>query len=363
MKKILMIGITASVGGIETYIINLLRYLDIDKYKLYFPYINNMAYHDDIVALGGVILPELPRSRRNLLKYYQAWKGLFIEEKFDAIYYNDCDIVNLDILRIAQKVGVPIRVFHAHNSSHTKRRNVVHRLSQFVNRLQVGGVATDLLACSANAGDFMFGKHPYSEIKNGIDLNKYQFSECIRDNKRNQFKIQDEKVYLFVGRFAEVKNPIFCLEVFKAIYDKDKKSKIFFCGDGPLMQTMKQRIVEYDLQSCVFLLGNCGDVNEMYSMADYLIMPSLFEGFPFVLVEAQCSGLKCICSDQIEKNTDISNSITYIDLDIGAKSWAEEILKLSVNSKRETFSKLILDAGYDIRHTVNIIENILEGDK
>jgi len=363
MKKILMIGVTNSVGGIETYIMNLLRHLDTDKYKLCFPYIKNMAYHDEIVALGGEILPELPRSRRTLWKYYHSWKSLIVKEKIDAIYYNDCDIVSLSLLRIAKKAGVPIRIFHAHNSSNTKKRNIVHRLSQVYNRVCVGNVATDLLACSANAGDFIFGKHPYSVIKNGIDLDKYEFKECIRKNRRSQFKIQDEKVFLFVGRFTDIKNPLFCLEVFKKIYDKDKNSKLFFCGDGPLMQEIKQRIVEYDLQSSVFLLGNCADVNELYSMADYLIMPSLFEGFPFVLVEAQCSGLKCICSDKIEQNTNISNTITYINLDIGAKNWAEQILNMQCNSRRETFGKVIREAGFDIKHTVNVIENLLEGER
>ncbi len=362
MKKILMIGITNSVGGIETYILNLLRCLNKEKYKLFFPYIKNMAYYDEIIALGGEILSELPRSRRNPAKYYYAWKQIIIKEKFDVIYYNDCDIVNLSVLRIAKRVGIPIRIFHAHNSSSTKKRNIVHRLSQACNRFQVRGVATDLLACSKNAGDFMFGKHPYCEIKNGISLKKYKYDACVRENRRKQFEVQDARVYLFVGRLTEVKNPLFALDVFNEIYKKDTTSKMFFCGNGPLMQQLQQRINEYGLRSCVFLLGNCADVNELYSLADYLIMPSLFEGFPFVLVEAQCGGLKCICSDTIEKNTNISNSITYIDLEIGAQKWAEKILKLPTNVHRESFDQVIRDAGFDIEYTVNIIEKLLEGE-
>ena len=361
MKKILMIGMNADIGGIETYIMNLFRHLK-KEYVLYFPYVENIAYQDEIEALGGKFIYGVPTSRRNPIVYYSQWKKVFQKYQFDVVYFNNCDIINLDILKIAKKSGIPIRIFHAHNSSNTLSTGVVHRLEEKHNRKISGKVITNMLACSRNAGEHIFEGYRYKEIKNGIDTKKFEFHSQTRVRKREELNISaDKKVILFVGRFTDIKNPLYAIDVIKECHILDDLFEGLICGDGRIADRVQSKIQSEGLSDCVHLLGNREDVNELYMAADYLIMPSLFEGFPFVLVEAQCSGLKCICSDKVEKNTNLIGTVEYYPLETEPKGWAEKIVGLETEADRSKYPQAICEAGYDINQTVREIEDIFEG--
>lgn len=361
MKKILMIGMNADIGGIETYIMNLFRHLK-KEYALYFPYVENIAYQDEIEALGGKFIYGLPTSRRNALAYYKAWNSAFKDYQFDVVYFNNCDIVNLDVLKLAKKHKVPIRIFHAHNSSNTLSTSTLHRLEEKHNRKITEKIITHKLACSENAGEHIFRGYSYQVIQNGIDVDRFCFDQAVRKDKREALQLPETaKVVLFVGRFTEIKNPMFALDVMKACFEKDNRFIGVVCGDGPIVEQVQNKWNEEQLQSCVRLLGNRNDINDIYSAADFLIMPSLFEGFPFVLVEAQCSGLKCICSDKVEQNTNLIGTVEYYPLEIEPKGWAERIADLKPEADRGKYPQVICEAGYDINQTVKEIETIFEG--
>ena len=361
MKKVLMIGMTVDVGGIETYIMNLFRQLGKD-YTFYFPYVDHIAYEDEIKQAGGIFLYDLPISRRNPLTYYQNWKKAFEKYRFDVVYFNNCDIVSLDILKIAKKQNVPVRIFHAHNSSNTLQTDWMHRLEEKHSRRISKTVITDMLACSKNAGDYMFGGLPYLEIKNGIDTDKFAFDEAIRKKKRKEFGLSEEqKVILFVGRFTDIKNPLFALDVIRDCHQINPAFAGLICGDGGLAEAVEKKVQEEKLSEYVQLLGNRADINKIYSAADFLIMPSLFEGFPFVLVEAECSGLKCICSTNVEKNTNLVGTVEYFPLEEGSENWAKKIVEtISDTAHRPLFREKIVAAGYDMEKTAQQVKTIFE---
>ena len=361
MKKILMIGMNADIGGIETYIMNLFRHLK-KEYVLYFPYVENIAYQDEIEALGGKFIYGVPTSRRNPIVYYSQWKKVFQKYQFDVVYFNNCDIINLDILKISKKMGVSIRIFHAHNSSNTLTTGTLHRLEEKHNRKITEKVITHKLACSDNAGEHIFRGYAYQVIQNGIDVDKFRFDKELRRKKREELKLSDSaKVVLFVGRFTDIKNPLFALDVMKACFEKDNRFVGLVCGDGPIAEQVQNKWHQEQLEPCVQLLGNRNDINEIYSAVDFLIMPSLFEGFPFVLVEAQCSGLKCICSDKVETNTNLSGTVEYLPLEMEPEGWAERIVMLPTDYGRAGGKDIIREAGFDIAQTVQVIEDIFEG--
>lgn len=361
MKKVLMIGMNADKGGIETYIMNLYRHLD-KEYVLYFPYVENIAYQDELEALGGKFIYGVPISRRNPFTYYKAWNNAFKEYQFDAVYFNNCDIINLDILKIAKNRGIPIRIFHAHNSSNTLSTSTLHRLEEKHNRKITEKVITHKLACSDNAGEHIFRGYSYQVIQNGIDVDRFRFDKEVRRRKREKLHLPNTaKVILFVGRFTEIKNPLYAMDVMKACYEKDNRFIGLLCGDGPIVEQVQNKWNEEQLQPCVRLLGNRNDINEIYSAADFLIMPSLFEGFPFVLVEAQCSGLKCICSDKVETNTNLNGTVEYLPLELEPDGWAERIVKLPIDYDRTGGKDVIRKAGFDIEQTVQVIKDIFEG--
>lgn len=360
MKKVLMIGLTRNTGGIETYIINVMRQLS-KEYHFFIPYVDNIVYEQEILALGGTFIKDLPHSRRNRLHYFETWKQIFRTYQFDAVYLNDCDLVNLDILKVARRQKVPVRIFHAHSSSHTWELGVAHRLEERLNRKNIDKLATDFFACSKNAGDFMFNGAPYTEIKNGIDTSRYVFNKQIRKNKRKELGLSENQiVILFVGRFTKVKNPLFAVNVMKACHEKNAEFVGLLCGGGELTGEAQTLIDAEKMNASVKLLGSRADINEIYSAADYLVMPSISEGFPFVLVEAQCSGLKCICSTNVEENTNLIGTIEYYSLESGADEWAKRILVMQPETaSRGKYREEIVRQGYDIVKTTQEIREIL----
>ena len=289
MKKILMIGMTDNMGGIETYIMNVYRNLK-SKYVLYFPFVENMAYKEEIETLGGKFIYGLPKSRRNPLAYYRAWDKAFKENRFDAVYFNNCDIVNLDVLKLAKKHKVSIRIFHAHStSSNTIHYGMLHQLEATFNKKRINKIATHLFACSDEAGKYMFGVHPFQVIINGIDTQKYRFDEAKRNSTREELGIRQETVYLYVGRLEHIKNPLFMADLIKCLHQLDENSIGLICGEGSLKAELEAKIAENQSGEYIRLLGNRTDLDCIYAAADFLIVPSFSEGMPFTLIEAQCS--------------------------------------------------------------------------
>ena len=131
-------------------------------------------------------------------------------------------------------------------------------------------------------------------------------------------------------------------------------SKLLIIGDGPLLINLLNEIKKLNLEKKVIILK---DVNalEYYNVMDYFLLPSLFEGLPFVLIESQVNGLPTFASLAVTLEANVSKKIEYIDLEKGEKYWAKKIYE--TNSKRYDCCERIKKAGYDINITSKWLEN------
>ena len=102
----------------------------------------------------------------------------------------------------------------------------------------------------------------------------------------------------------------------------------FSYGRGRTFKTirLKKRYADLGLSSSVKFLGIREDIPDIMQGMDLFLFPSLFEGLPVVLVEAQAAGLKCIVSDTITNETDISGRIEFVSLKESPDEWADKIL-------------------------------------
>src|SRR5699024_7320373 len=124
----------------------------------------------------------------------------------------------------------------------------------------------------------------------------------------------------------EQKNHFFLLDVFKEVLREHENATLLLVGEGKLREKIQRKILELNLEDNVFLLGNRPDVNKILSASDFFLFPSLFEGFPNAVLEAQTAGLPCLISDTITKEVCVSSDCEYLSIKKTPKEWALKIL-------------------------------------
>ena len=347
--RILMIGFSPNKGGVESYITNLCGQL---------PKEYEVIYRLPHMELDGKVW-DCPPNRHNYIRYWKFWTRFFKENHFDVLYYNTCDIVSIDMLRFAKAARIPVRIIHAHSTGNQVKRGLFHHITEKVNRKNLWRYATHLFACSKAAGNWMFGKQAFTLVKNGIDLKKYLFSDEARKRCRSKTNNAADFFVGYVGRLTQEKNPLFAVEIARQLCLLDSSVHVVFIGDGELRSQVADAIENEHLTERVHLLGARDDVNQWYSAFDCLMMPSLFEGLPFVLVEAQAAGLPCVVSAEVSLDANITGLVEYVPLRESAREWAQIILRACQKPRHDVSQKLI-ESGYSIEDTVKDVTDIIE---
>ena len=347
--RILMIGFSPNKGGVESYITNLCRQL---------PKEYEVIYRLPHMELNGKVW-NCPPNRHNYIRYCKFWTRFFKENHFDVLYYNTCDIVSIDMLRFAKAAKIPVRIIHSHNTDNQVKMTAFHRLTERINRNELHRYATHFFACSKAAGNWMFGNRRFTIIENGISLKKYAFSVASRTSCRTEIKSNAATVIGYVGRLDPQKNSLFAVEIARQLCLLDSNVHVVFIGDGELRIQVADAIENAHLTERIHLIGTRDDVNQWYSAFDCLMMPSLFEGLPFVLVEAQAAGLPCIVSSTVSQDANITGAIEYVSLECSPREWAKKIL-CACGKPRQNNERKLIDAGYSIEDTAKMVSTIIE---
>lgn len=350
--RIFVVGYSTDKGGVESYIENLYTQIKADHDVIF--------CWPEMVINGTKWTP--PKNRHNIFKYYSFWKKFFKENHFDVLYYNTCDIVSIDMLKFAKSAGVPIRIIHSHSTGNQmemeKGMNFFHLISEKYNKEHIENYATHLFACSESAGKWMFGKKSFYVIKNGILLSKYTFSQENRIKLRNKYGYTDEKIVGIIGRLNLEKNPFFSVDVLEKWLKEATDRCAVFIGDGVLKTDVQNVVKERNLDQRISFLGAVDNVNEWMSAIDCLLLPSLFEGLPFVLVEAQAAGLRCVASSSVSQEANITGLVKYVDLQEDLNVWAQQIEE-QIDLGREDVTPKLIEAGYSIEDSAKKIMDIL----
>lgn len=352
MKRIFMVGYSGNKGGVETYIDQLTKALPEYEFILSLPEMNidGKTWHR-------------PLNRHHYAGYRLFWRRFFRENSFDAVYYNACDIVSIDMLRFAKYAGVPVRILHSHCTENQqfihKHKNPLHFASERMNRKTLDRYATHLLACSETAGEWMFGKRKYTVISNGIDADQFRYREEDRKAIREQYGIGDHLLVGVVGRLSAQKNPAFALKILEALFRQEPSARAVFAGDGDLREETMKKARKARIQDRILFPGAVENVAEWMAAMDVLLMPSLFEGLPFVLIEAQASGLPCVVSASVTREADLTGLLRYVALNDSPEEWARELTACAKQERRD-YTAQIVSAGYSIQHTAAQVKDMIE---
>ena len=261
-----------------------------------------------------------------------------------------------------------MRICHAHNSKSQydpvgRFASLKKLLQKIYSRTMKGLIirsSTELLACSDVASEYFYGERKSTLIYNGIDTEIYKKTDnfdALSYARKLGADGSEKHLIVSVGRLSAQKNPVFAVEIISELAKIRDDFKYIWVGCGELENVAKDKAEQLGISDRIIFTGVRTDVKEILACCDCFLMPSLFEGLPFSLIEAQAAGLRCIVSDVVTREADVG-LIEYFPLENGEKKWAEFInAKLDEPKKSVDENKL---RQFDISHTVRQLEGIYD---
>ena len=359
--RVLHVVLIMSRNGVPNFIMNYYRNIDRSKVQFDFAvhYNRKAEYNDEILKLGGKI--HYIGSEKSFFTYFRNLKKVLKNNDYDAVHAHN-NYYNLFVLLIAFISGVKVRVSHSHNSY-----NEVSPFRRFVKiliKVLINLLATKKLACSDLAAQWLYGKRQWRKgktkvINNAIQTDLFKYDALTSSAKRAELGVNKELVIGHVGNFVYLKNHEFIIDVYNEIYKKNQNTKLFLVGKGILKDKIVEKVYLLGLEKHVEFLGVRDDVDELMQAFDVFLMPSIAEGLAFVLIEAQSCGLRCVASDTLPKESNLTGLVNFVSLKETSEKWAETILLESkIQYSKEKANKVVSEAGYNIKNEAVKLENL-----
>lgn len=338
-------------AGAETMIMNYYRHIDRDEIQ--FDFLVHTDRHcdfdDEIEALGGNIY-RLPRFiGANYFQYKHACKRFF-----EAL--PEIDIVHghigagAPIYLSAANAANKSTIAHAHSENfYTGLSKIAFSIATHPTRK----IAQTFLACSKQACIDTFGQSVFESgrckiTNNGVDTETLKTRAKMRDIYRKELGVTDSPVFGHVARFIPIKNHEFLIDVFANLVRELPNAQLLLLGDGPTRPKIENKVKELHLEKNVHFLGVRSDVSELLAAMDVFVFPSIKEGLPVSVVEAQATGLPVLLSEGITEAASILPSARRISLNEGAQVWANNALAMLDNRISPDEAQIKLGAaGFD----------------
>lgn len=327
MKKVLHVNSSiSSNSGVMNVIMNYYRHIDRKKIQFDFLYYieHENNYKKELDKLGSYYY--LISSPKNILKFKDELSSFLVQHfgEYEIVHLHDIFLARI-MYKIFKDHGIKKVIVHCHSAKWSN--NLLSGIRNKLMCINLNKYADDFFACSRAAGNFVYKKDmEYTIVNNAIEIDRFVYSVQQRKKLRAEMKLDNKIVIGHVGRFSKEKNHKFLIEVFEEILKINKNSVLLLIGEGDLKEKIELNIKELDLENKVILLGNRKDVNLLYQVMDVFILPSIYEGLPLVGVEAQISGLRCVMSDVITNEVNLTD-VSFLSLKTTKKDWAVKILE------------------------------------
>ena len=347
MIRVLHVVTYMGRGGLETMLMN--YYRNIDKSQVQFDFLVHRDFEADydkeIESLGGRIY-RLPRLNPFSSIYKTKLDQFFEEHKAEyKIVHSHLDCLAGIPLKYAKKYGIPVRIAHAHSSNQTKDKKYLLKL---LFKKNITKYANELVACGNEAGLWMFETDKFHILNNAIDSSKYKYDFNLSQEIKNKWNIaEDVMVVGHVGRFNEPKNHKFIVEVFQEVLNEQDNAVLLLVGAGELKPQIEKQVKGAGIEKNVIFTGLCSEVEKMLQVMNVFLFPSIYEGLPVSIVEAQAAGLPCLISDKVPIECKKTKLVHQLELSKSSEEWAKKVIELSKIEKCDT-SEEIKAAKFDI---------------
>lgn len=348
-------------GGAENMIMSVYRNIDRDKIQFDFIlHLNRKSdFDDEVKSLGAQIFYAPQYNGKNHFEYKKWWNEFFRTHPEYKLLHSHIRSTASIYTEIAHKYGVKT-IVHSH-STMTAGSGLGAMVKNIMQK-NITKHADKCLACSKDAGDWLFKNHEYTVYPNSIDAKKFVYDEKKRSRIRDEYNLGDSFVIGHVGRYHKIKNQTFLMDIFAEILKEKPDSYLVFAGEKIGSEGMeKSELVAYaesrGVADRVIFAGNVPNVDEFMSAFDVFVFPSLYEGLGIVLIEAQAAGLHCFASDTVSPESRISDNVEFISLQKSDSEWARKILGCDFKNRINGYQN-VYDAGYDIEAGVNNLTEI-----
>lgn len=349
MKVLVVNTVEFHINGMSTVIMNYYRYTrDSVKYDFVVNGRIDSCYRKELNKNGEKIFI-LKKRQRNPFGYIRRLSKIIKEGNYDIVHiHGNSALMLIDLLACKLSRKETIKVVHGHNTDCTHRG--LHRLlyKAFIKSYDYG------IACSRAAGKWLYGSNEHIVLNNGIQEERYRFDPVLRKSEREKKQIAPEtKILLHIGLFNAQKNHTFLIDVFYEVLKAKPNTILRLVGTGKKLEEIKQKVKCLGIDDKVQFVGTTTHPETEYNMADVFVMPSLYESFGLVTVEAQCCGLPCVLSDSIPKEIRITDQVEFLSLKKSAAEWADYIcLYLDNMIERKSNEESVVRKGYSIKHEV-----------
>ena len=346
-------------GGIESIVMDIIRSEAFKSNDFNFDIFCTCDWYSgfdqEIERCGGSRTVRFSGERPGLLKKAQGgiggFENLLNANHYDVVHVNVTNGLGLIYSSLAKKYDVPTRIVHSHNSSfdNAGSKLAIKQVAHMLGKVMCSHAPTHKIACSQEAGEFVFDKGAFSVIPNGIDLARFSFDEQKRQNIRNQIDVRpDVSLIGSMGVLKPRKNPLFQLRVFSRYLEKDPEAVFIMVGSGEMDEEVLTLAKALGITDSLIRIPSVSNPEDYYSAMDALLMPSITEGFGLVAVEAQCSGLPVLMSDALPSATRATDWSSSLSLAESERVWAERLsTMLNAPIDRISAAKALRGTGLD----------------
>lgn len=328
MQRLLCLLSNMNIGGAETFLMKVYRTLDRAQYQMDFCICveEKCDYEDEILSLGGKIY-RIPPKSRDANEFKRQLTELIRSNRYSSVLKITSNAAGFWDLKIAKKAGAVRTIARSSNSGDD---GVIQMLVHKISRVLWMKYADVKIAPSDLAAAYTFGRKAVDRgevqfLSNGLDLQAFRYSADDRQKVRKEFGIADSTAVLgHIGRFNTQKNHAFLLRVFADYLETNPDAVLILVGVGDLENDIRRLAAELRLADKVIFAGLRTDIPSLLSAFDVFVFPSLYEGMPNTVIEAQACSLPCVISDTITREANICKKVTYLPLDDPA-AWGSAI--------------------------------------
>lgn len=364
--RILQFPLAASKGGITRYVLNLWK--NINKEIVQFDFMTfsfDLDFEEELLKTGCKVYHLSCYPEENELQFIKEfneilkcgydvielhtsyWKSTIMEEL--ARKQSGCKII-IHAHSIGISASLPPQEVKKAEEKHYQIRNMIDEK-----------IADKFWACSREAADWLYGANIPNEkitiINNTIETCVFKYNETIRRKKREEWGLTNQYVIGHVGRLEREKNHKFILDIFAKLHKRVPQSILLLVGEGSYKEEIEKKLIELGIENSVILTGKKENVADYLQVMDIFVFPSLFEGFGMALLEAQCSGLMCIGSENIPKEVFLSEYAKQISLKEQDK-WLQVLEETAKGYDRKSQNLLIKRYGYDTKTQIENLEKM-----
>ncbi len=294
--KVLQLITELDIGGAEKVLLSFIRKLNRDKYNVIVAYMKGEGKLTEDFRNAGIRVFDLKMKNRMNIRAIARLYRLLKREEITILHTH---LIQADVCGFlaGKMAGVPVIISTKHNPDKFRKR--------FSICVWLDGIFSNhsdrVIAVSYAVKDFLIRwekihKHKFTVIHNGIDLEEFNIDADIPEKKKELGINLSSQVVGSVGRFDEQKGYMFFLEAIPKILESVPDVKFIFVGDGPLQSKLEKLSRKLKVNRNVIFTGIRRDIPEILSVMDIFVLPSIFEGFGIVLLEAMAMGRPVIAS-------------------------------------------------------------------